>query len=42
MDTNYQELNKKYDNLLLKFEKQSEETEKLNEINRILVKKLET
>ena len=42
INTNYQELNKKYDNLLLKFEKQSEETEKLNEINRILVKKLET
>ena len=42
MDTNYQELNKKYDNLLLKSEKHLEETEKLNEINRILVKKLES
>lgn len=42
LETNQESLVKKYDNLLLKFNTLSEESEKINEINRILAKKLET
>ena len=42
LETNQESLTKKYDNLLLKFNTLSEESEKINEINRILAKKLET
>ena len=42
LETSQESLVKKYDNLLLKFNTLSEESEKINEINRILAKKLET